>query len=114
MKRPGLTSNELIERQDAFCINRTAPVDEDHHTNNGHARNSGKKQWIKHWTLHWPVLGLAPPGGHAKSENRPVGLELPSAGKIWERLHPQTVDAFGGCFQTQPPLGSVNTRLGGG
>ena len=34
--------------------------------------------------------------------------------KIWERLHPQTVDAFGGCFQTQPPLGSVNTRLGGG
>ena len=103
-----------IDRTSGHLLHQPhSAVDKDHHTNNGHARNSGKEQWIKHWSLHWPVLGLAPPGGHAKSENRPVALELPSAGIIWERLHSQTVDAFGDCSQTQPPLGSLNTRLEG-
>ena len=57
-------------------------VDEDHHANNGHARNSGKEQWIKHWTLHRHVFGLAPPGGHAKSET----VSLHSNGNLQDHL----------------------------
>ena len=78
-------------------------VDEDHHANNGHARNSGKEQWIKHWTLHRHVFGLAPPGGHAKSENRLVALEWQSAGQSGNGFshrqsthkRPNVVDEFG-------------------
>ena len=78
-------------------------VDEDHHANNGHARNSGKEQWIKHWTLHRHVFGLATPGGHAKSENRLVALEWQSAGQSGSGFthrqsthkRPNVVDEFG-------------------